>query len=280
MDDILLPFSVPVKMLKVFGFWQNKSSTWAYFAFGIFMHIVFVDLYASLQFGYLFVFETFEDFINVMSLFPTCVALCFKSANLIGKIDEVEKLFEMLRVNLKSDEINYDFKLQLKTVDKIFKYYWGSALITCALGASVIFFQHELPYRMWFPYDHRNNELGFWLSATYQMIVSCSVCGVVVVIDMLPVIFMGYILAMLQQVCNRLESLKECEAQSSGEVGKKSNEKEFLLCILSQLTIMEVTRKVEDIFSTVLLAQGMMSSLILCTTAFALTIVSHQYFFS
>lgn len=282
--DLFLPFKIPLKMLKIFGFWQTKSSSWKYKIFGIMSHLLTIDLYTSLQFGYLFIFETADDFMNVMSLFPTCIALCFKSLNFIWKVDEVEELFDMLRVILKENEINEDFKNHLIRVDKIFKYFWASAVITSALGITVIFFQHELPYRMWFPYDIDTNEFGFWLSAVYQIIISCSVCGVVAVFDTMPIFFMSYILGMLDQLCTRLEDLKKRKIlNTDGSVNEdqvKDNEKEFIKCIHYQLTILTFTRKVEKIFSAVLMAQGMMSSLILCTTAFALTIVSRFAYFS
>lgn len=246
-------------------------------------HLLSIDLYTSLQFVYLFIFETAEDFMNVMSLFPTCIALCFKSLNFIWQVDEVEELFEMLRVIFTDNEMNEDFKNQLRRVDKLFKYFWGSAVVTSALGITVIFFQHELPYRMWFPYDIETNEFGFWLSAVYQIIISCSVCGIVAVFDLFPTFFMSYILGMLQQLCGRLEELKKREIlNSDGSVNEdriKDNKKDFIQCINYHLAILTVTRKVEKIFSAVLMTQGMMSTLILCTTAFALTIVSTFNFF-
>lgn len=276
--DIFLPFRVPVKILKAFGFWQTKKSSWSYMIFGIIFHLLFVELYAVLLFGYLFVFDAFDDLIDLMSLLPTCIGLCFKSAGLIYHIDDIEELFEMLQtINFEPTET---FKNHVRSLDKLFKVIWGPALISCLLGCVSPFLHHKLPFRMWFPYDIANNEFGFWTSAFYQFFVSSTMCGVSIAIDMLPFFFMGYIIEMLQQLRVRLENLKHPEASMLDKLIVKDRQNstvgELKLCINYQVSILRITRKFEEIFSKIFLVQGLMASVILCTTAFTLSRVSYR----
>lgn len=72
-SNIFAPLRLPIKMLRVTGLWQRKQSTWAYLFYGVFMHIFIVDLFMTLQFMYLFTFESLEDFANLMTMLPTYI---------------------------------------------------------------------------------------------------------------------------------------------------------------------------------------------------------------
>lgn len=276
--DILLPFKLPLGILKVFGFWRTKDSSWTYLIYGIFMHLVFVDIFTLLQFAYLFTFETFEDFANLMSLFPTFIACVFKSLNMFYNLEAIANLIMVLREMMEGQTLSENFKSHLKGADKAFKIFWGAALASCVTGALVPFQQHLLPYRMLFPYNYENSEILFWMSAFYQILVTTSICGAVTVFDTLPVMFMSYIIGMLEQLCERLEALKKQSLLNADEAMNReiatTNSAELVKCVEYHLKIIKLSKRVEEIFSTVLFIQGMMSTLILCTTSFALTIVS------
>lgn len=280
--EIFLPFKIPLRILKTFGLWQTKKSSWGYFVYGIIMHLFFLEIFTILQFGYLFSFETFADFANLMSMLPTYFALCVKSINWFYNLSEIEVLFDLLTENLKLGGFTDKMKGHAARVDKIFKIFWGSAAASCVLGAFVPFVAHEFPYRMWFPYNHENNWLMFYIAAIYQIFDTLCYSGVDIVFDTFPVMFMSYILGMLEQLGERLENLKKTKIlNDDGSVDKKKlvdNSKELINCITYQRNILEITRRVEKFFSVVFLVRGLMSTLILCTTSFALTIVSSKLF--
>lgn len=278
--DIFLPFRIPLKILKIFGLWQTEKSSWIYFMYGIVMHLFFLELFTILQFGYLFSVETFADFANLMSMLPTYFALCVKSINWFYNLSQIEALFDLITENLNSGTVTEKMKNHVKRVDKIFKIFWGSAASSCVLGAFVPFVAHQFPYRMWFPYNYEDNAFMFYLAAIYQIVDTLCYSGVDIVFDTFPVMFMSYILAMLQQLGDRLEDLKKNKriegGTSDGVVVKTyyvDNTKELLQCIKYQKNILEITKRVEKFFSVVFLVRGLMSTLILCTTSFALTIV-------
>lgn len=257
-------------MLKLTGFWQTKNSTWAYFAYGIIMHIIFIDVFLVLQIGYLFKFQTLVDFASLMTMLPTYTAMFLRSVYLFYNFDQIVELFEVLHKSLDHVKMTPKFTRHLTRIQSIFKFFWSSAAISCIVGSFVPFTAHELPYRMWFPYDYVNSFYMFWCGSFYQIISTLCCCGFDIVEDTLPVFFMAYILAMLEQLCDQLKDLKKTESKREMVLRRS----EFLKCIDFQMSIIELTKKVEKIFSLVFLIRGLISTFILCTTSFALTAVS------
>lgn len=239
------------------------------------MHVVFIEIPTLLQFFYLFTFETFVDFAFLMTLLPTYAALLVKSINLMYYVDEILSLLEMIQDILEKEEFTDLLYKHLRKIHLIYLIFWGAAVGTCILAVGIPFVYHELPYRMWFPYDYRNSQFLFWFTVAYQIFDSVAYASVDIVLDTFPAIFMCFILGMLEELCARLESLKVCKknAGDSKSDQKASDKKKLIKCIKLQLKIHEITRKVEKYFSIVIMAQGLMSTVILCTTSFALTIV-------
>ena len=276
----LFPFKIPIKVLKVFGLWQKKTSSSLYFFYGVVMHVIFIDIYTLLQFYYFFTFMTFEDFAFLMTLLPTYAALVVKSINFMYYVDDIVMLLETIQEILEEESFTETLQKQLYRVHLVYIWFSGTAIATCILAIGIPFVYHELPYRMWFPYDYNKSQVLFWLSVSYQLFDSTCYAAVDIVLDTLPAIFMCYILGMLEELCSRLENLKGQSNVVGGskEFIKIDNKKELLHLIQLQLKIHDLSRKVEKYFSFVIVAQGSMSTLILCTTSFALTIVSSIFF--
>lgn len=134
-------------MLKVFGFWQTKDSTWAYFCYGVFMHLIVVDLFMILQFLYLFTFETLEDFANLMTMLPTYLMCVIKTFNLFYKMPKIYELFALIEQTYASGLARRSNFGHVKHVYKIFIAFWTSAVVSCLVGGVAPFKSRELPYR-------------------------------------------------------------------------------------------------------------------------------------
>lgn len=262
--DNLMPFKIPVALIKVFGFWQTKNSSWVYLMYGVFMHICVIDLYIIFQIAYLFVFESFEEFADVMTLLPTILATFFKLLNLYIHISDIQVLFKTIQYLVKGEEMSEKFKAELNKVDKIFKAFFAVGSTSCFFAVITPFTQHILPYQMWFPYDYKSNETNFWLSTFFQIFGAFPNCWVAIALDLIPVIFMSYLLAMMEKLCDRLENLK--------------NPEEIISCVNTHLQILELKAQVESAFSSILLFQALLSCFLLCTVSFVLTTVSRLDF--
>lgn len=254
-----------------------------YKIYGIALHLFFVETYTLCQFIYLFVFETFEDFASVMSILPTYLSLIVKSFNFMYNIEEIEMLLTDVEEIVEEEKFTEVLQKHLKKIDLIFKVFWISALSTCILGLLVPIFLHEIPYRMWFPFDYHSNNMLFWLTALYQTIGPIIYASVDFSQDVYPVIFMCYIFGMMEELGLRLESLKsvpmsggkENQSECDASVSNSTDIKQKLVnCVKLQLKIRKITKQVEELFAVVIFVQGTMSTLILCTTSYALTVVS------
>jgi hypothetical protein len=181
----------------------------------------------------------------------------------------------------------------------IFKVLSVAAITTGVFALGIPFVSHELPYKMWFPYDYKKNQLHFWLSVAYQGFDTICFSVVDITHDVLIAMFMCYIIGMLEELCGRLENMKvgelslnqkktnqkrfDSKAKSKirdiGESSKASdaeteNKREFLKCLMFHSKVTRISRKVEELFSTMIMVQGLMTTLVVCTTMYALTIVS------
>lgn len=274
--DVLFPFKVPIKILKLYGLWNTKNLSRARIVYAFVVSVLSFGLYTTLQFIYLFTFDTFNDFVHLMSLLPTCIAMVFKIFNFLYNFSNFEELLSMIKEAVESETLSRSFENSLNQIDKIFKAYWASVVGTTLLAIFIPFFQHELPFRMWVPFDIVHNNFNFWCAVWYQIIDTCLGCGVLCVLDLFPVICMSYILGMLKQLSSKLEAIKSHEiSQGDGKASRiVVSSEEFQKCINYHLKIVRIARKVEKIFSSILLAQGVISMVVLCTTSFALTIVS------
>jgi hypothetical protein len=272
----LFPFNLPMKVLKIAGVWQRKSSSWTYFCYGIVVHLIFVDLYTLLQFAYLFTFETFEDFAILMSLLPTYCSLTVKSIIFMTRGDKVAELLNTLKEMVEREKFSENLEKHLKRIDFVFKFFWGSAAVTCFMALGIPFINQELPFLMWFPYDYKNNEFLFWFNVAYQGSEVLCYSAVNVILDTIPAMFLCYIHGMLEEFYGRLESIQAEESSMERTRDVKNRQKNFLDCMALHSKIVGMAKKVEEYFSTMIMVQGLMSSVILCTTAYALTIVSFE----
>jgi 7tm Odorant receptor len=123
---------------------------------------------------------------------------------------------------------------------------------------------------MWLPTNGKENNIVFWVSASYQTMNTTCLSGVDIVLDVLPVFFMSFSLELLEELENQLSNLSLQDVNGENKI----KEEKFLKCIQLHSRILDISKKIEDVFATALLMRGLMSTLIFCTTAFALTIVS------
>lgn len=234
----LKSFAIPVKILKCFGLWQTRISSWKYCIFGASMHFFFIDLLMILQLGYLGELKNLKDFSDVTNLLIMMLLVLLRSIIFIQKVGDIEELFKLVKETFDDGFVNYDETKRLQNIVKLFKFYWGSSFATIIIAAFTPFLTHELPQKLWFPYDYKSNEFLFWISAVYQTMAS-TIQGIEITLNVFPLIFICYIIEMMEQLCKRLENIKKKNPkQKNVNVGQKTttlkeNEKldTFLDCI-------------------------------------------------
>lgn len=109
-----------------------------------------------------------------------------------------------------------------------------------------------------------HNAFGVWVSCT----IDCSVMS-------LPNILIGYVTAMLKQLSKKMENLgAESSAVEYNPEREKQYMKELVGCVRAHRKIKIMAEEIEHHFSPIVLVQGLMSSVILCTIVYFLSMVS------
>ncbi|CRK88697.1 CLUMA_CG002373, isoform A [Clunio marinus] len=290
--DFLLPLKVPFQLLKIFGFWFDENASKSYKMYGILLHVILADL---------FVIGQFVEFFRVDGLFvkTLIIAVSFtflgasiktKNVMIVSKkiveiIADLKEIIALLDSNVSDLRI---LKGKSRQVTKFFWVYWIMCLIVISWGSFIPwinYFQNpEPPYKLlyptWSPFNHEQNIFGFVIVSFYESLTSGVFCGVVVAEDIFPVYFFNIISGMLQELNERISYItKKRENSGNGEsTGKRTKHDEhfmeLLRCVEIHHRIKKVIQKVENIFSAMIVIQGIMSVILICTIAFTLSKMS------
>jgi 7tm Odorant receptor len=288
--ELFKPFKLAFWVFQVTGMWQDGNQTWTYFILGHLVSLVMIELYIGGVLVFAYNAQTIKDVIDAFGIVATQTAEMFKCWNLFYKLKNVKKSLETLNslLEFSADDrwkSRNHVKSQVAFGLKIYKAFWFTAWTTCISGAFVPFITHKLPYKVWFPFETENNEIGFWVASIFLIVASFYLSALDITLDMLPVIFMTFGVGLINELAERLSEIgkKEEKAGSSEEKPEGKSElsekeklaitKEFIKCIEIHDKIREFVKEIHGNFSTAILLQGIMSSIILCTSAFTMSTV-------
>lgn len=262
----------PIKYLKFCGVWVDNDSSRVRQIFHLIVHFTLIDIYFVFSAMYLFTNNNLQDFSEAIGISTTLFGVCYKIKYFYFKkdqfVDLLTSLEELIEFESWIDKGKGErLRERLKKVDRIFKIFMTMTMVGLVSGAVVPFTSHIMPYKMWFPYDYNSSEIVFWTSVAYQLIPGFIYGPVIIIIDTLPAFMMSYVTGMLEELSERLESPGE-------ERRNELSSKKLIKSIKIQLKIKALTAEIGEIFGKVIWVQGFLSTLILCTTSYALTIVS------
>ncbi|CAG9802331.1 unnamed protein product [Chironomus riparius] len=263
-------FRTSLKLTRFLGIWVKKDDPVYYLAYSIFMQFVFVYAFTFMMGMYIVNVSDIIDFADQSSSFCTYIVCSVKCINIFFQIDKLEANFRELKQCIEDYETPELYTKHVSKANKLLKMYWAATFSTVFYAGFIPFFSDRLAYPMWFPYSLENPTL-YYISAFYQWIGTILYSTANVMMDSLPVLFIAYFIALFENIADRLAAIKR-----QGVIkGKKKfdNRKELIKCVKYQLKVIELVRKTENIFSVVIFIQGLFSSVILCTTSFALTML-------
>lgn len=269
-------FELPLKFLKFLGMWIDENSTKVYIAYGIFMHFFFIDSTISMQIAYFFEYETFEDLADLLSLLPTMITLFCKTINLFMRSSKIKEIIKLTQEILLTCPDNIHVEKQIKTVLKIYKI--QLYVVVSSLMLVTILSVNRLSQKMTFPFDTKQ-PIGYALSAIFQSIIGFCSAFTALSSNLLIILSLSYASSFLRVLSDRLESIGKKNSQHESEDKKisENNYEELMKCIQLQKKIDEYINLIHQTFSTVILVQCMMSTLILCTISISLSLVSFSF---
>jgi hypothetical protein len=269
-EELFNPFNKIFLAFKVFGMWQDGRLSWTYFILGYLNHIIGMELCLLGEIIRAYKDTGFEDFIETAGIILTYTSGVLKSINFVYKLKIIQKTFDALRelVKFTADDRwknREQLKARISFGFRVYKVIWASAWISCLSAAFVPFTSHKLPYKVWFPFD-TETIVGFWTASVYLILTSFITSAIDMSLDTLPVFFLVFAIGLTDELTERLEEI--------GKDEKLNNAAELKKCVLIHTKISELVQEVQKIFSTVILAQGFLSSLILCVGAFSISTVT------
>lgn len=278
--DNFKPFELPLKILSIYGRKIERDFKLKNFLLGLLTHFILVDIFLILQLLYLMEISSTRDFMEFLSLFSTHLCYVAKLSNLLVNYRGYIELIELLRENTKSYEINEKFMKKINQVNLFFRIIFFSALISSSCGGFASYFTHELAFKMWFPTMNSTTlNAGFLSVAIYQHIDGIWLAGTDVAFDFIPVFLMVYVVAMLEQLCEKLEMLERKQLKGILKNALKKDsildlQKELISIELQRLKVFEVVKKIEKNFNFAFFARGFTTSFVMCTSMFALSSIS------
>jgi hypothetical protein len=270
--DNLMPFELPLNILRGVGMWLTKDSSWQYIIFSLLMHFIFIDGLIVLQLLYFLQAQTFIDFSMLFCVLPSCIGAWFESyAYQINK-GKLFGIMDLIRECIDEFGLSDHSRRRLMKIDKIFKTLLANMLFTVITHVIFTTIQHEIMAKIWIPFDVTEGY-NFYLVITYQTGALTFYTLVSLCYDLIPAIFMVYLVGMLEQLCERFENLKHDTITKGDEPSssrKNGNRPELIKCINYQLKIRDIVNELNSTFSVLFLIRGLFSMVIFCTNIFTM----------
>lgn len=299
--DFLQPLKIPFKIFKHLGFYQTRDSTKQYKIYGFLLHLFAVE---PMVVGFIIPLIGLDSILqlsDVLCITFTYIALSFKSLNLMWILDDILAEIEVARklitfMSEKQLKFGWKIRARIKAVRSIFYIYWYSCLLTVNIAPFMILIftrgpPYRIPYTIWTPFDYQNNFYGFIVIMIIEYLSSAIYCGAVVSMDLLPIFFFNLSAGLLEELADRINAIdatfhfttataKFNEIMSLDDMKRQhdaSLHNELEKCIEAHLRIRKFIANSQTIFSTMICAQAVISSIILCTTALSISMVHNRY---
>lgn len=256
------------RTLKVFGWWHDGKQSWTYFVLGHLANFFLLWLLLVTQVVYIVKLTSIDEFVDYLSLFLTLIAVVTKAIYFLLKIKKIAKAVDDFEEILKFSEHpsfpnREAIRKKTKQIYNIFLIFWTSALLSCFKQFIDLIRTHTTTFKFGYNYVEGESNTGFWITSSYMAVNSFTTTSVDIVFDLMPVIFMGYAIGLIEELVDVIAAIKTNE--------------DLVKCVQVHVKIKKFVKDIENNFATPILIQGCISSIIFCLCAFLLTTVSHNF---
>ena len=265
--DLSQPFKLCFHTLKALGFWQDGNQTWSYFVFGYLLHFFIYGCYIigqTLNFSHIENLQDWVDIIRMYFIYWTLTAKCFNFYIKIKKIKKCYKTLECILEETKDFGSRQHTRKRANQIFKIHKIFWACSGLFCLSALVAVVVSHEMPYKLWFPFDTKTSEIGFWVASLYLVTNTFIASAMCVLFDIYPLVFICFAIGLVDELAERLNEVKTND--------------ELVKCIKIHIKIKEFVAEILENFAVILFIMALMSSTELCVSAFLLSTVSHNLF--
>lgn len=291
--DYLEVINLPLMVFTLVGFNPLvEKRKILYRTYGVFVHLIFCDLFLLLQTVYLSKVDNILVITELLSIYLTYIGLCIKSVLSVHFLNDMKLLEDAKLIILKCKREFPDFGLKfsskMKQVKLVFYLFYFSCFLTIFMASFLfLYFKSEkpysIPYAMWSPFDYENSFTGFIIMWLFQLLSPVSMCGIVVSADILPIFFFSLSTGLLEELADRVNAidttfqtkLTTLNAKIKFDDMMHNHETKVLEelenCIEIHLKIRQLIVASQRIFSIMICVQFAISSIILCTTAYSIS---------
>lgn len=283
---MVILFEKWINILKKIGLIYTKTDPFKQKFIGFLFRLIFIESVLFLQLAYLKDVKDLVDFTRCLSTLSTYVSYYAKALNMIFNAKALLDLAELLKLELNNYEFNEKFQNRISRVKNLLHGLMAAAFVVTFIGGLTPWFLHELYVKMWFPYEPNTPTL-FAVSVLYQHISTSGGSWADVALELIPVLFMAYFTAMLEQLCDELENLKKPKTPieklfkrrqawtegSSAPPSKATYHEKLTVIIEKHKKLIDILKKFEQIFNITFFIRGLTSTIVFCTTAFTLVVL-------
>lgn len=278
--DYLSPFYLPIYFIHKAGLYQEKDSTYRYRVYGFLMFVLFSSATIShiIRIFKIFAVGDIKELANSLNITMTLFAVNYKALWFVANLKNMKGVLVNLLELCSHDETkeNLRLKKQCAKVKKMVKIYFGTAFLAISvniLWSAAHFRNRELPYEASTHFDSETSLLLYWIMFFYQTLTAFY--GVVVnySADLVPVIFMALVTGLLEDLSDDMKNVFKRD-DSFKKPTRIESEGKLKMCIEHHVKVTKMVENISKHFSGVVFWQAILSSVILCTSVFLLTIVS------
>lgn len=273
---ILRPFLLPIKILYYLGIWQDENSSKLYKFYGAFLFF-YLQVHGSINQSVFVVKHLmsgdFHEAFETLSILLTCSVTITKSLIFVMSISKIQKLMKSLRKLLKfSNFLEVKKRHQVESYEaSIIKisnlnYTFHFAVCNLSMMIAIVFInERRLPFKTWFYMDYKNDIFVYIYLVSNEYFISVYTILINGSLDVFPVIFMCYVNAMLKELNEKINLLKE---------NMLKNEVDLRKCVGLHVKIKDFCGVISETYALHFLIQGFFSALILCSSTFLLSKVN------
>lgn len=272
-------FAIPFFFLKKLGMLQKRSSSWLYRLYGLFIHLTIIEITSyghSIYLYQMFMAASVKDLSEVLSVLFLLYGVILKTVWFWMNLEKIEEMLHELAALLEFTSFGRlgkqpKLEARIRMITNVSKFYFSTAFSSIVLAGISINFRYQdrrMPYETRLLWDYKSSDEIYWFSVMFQMVISLIIAFVTFSFDIIPVVFIGLTSALLDELLTEIASIKD-----------KDGLEKLQQCIECHIKIKKFTGEISRHLSFPFLIQTCSNTVILCTSAFLLTMASKTYRF-
>ncbi|CRK90842.1 CLUMA_CG004532, isoform A [Clunio marinus] len=277
-ENYLICFKLPILILKTFGFWKEEPWSKLRWMYSILIRYLFLDCIVIAYSVHLIKslgIRSIADISTTLSYLLTIYGLFFKSMWIIIKQKKIRSMMKSLEELLKVTSFGKTNERNLMQHEnnrmmKVERIFYGSSIVLAffVLIKAIAFDSRigKIPLDTWIFFNMEPNSFLYWLVVAQECFATLFVIIVNFSLDMIQIVFMHYLTVMLKELSIEIESIQP-------EDDTKDYDR-FCKCVDCFVQLKDLGGEISTHLSLTFFVQAILSSVILCTSAFLLSTLS------